>query len=85
MFVERPILAAVRRECARQRIRSKPSSQRFTFQSVGDIIHHPETRLAFATEFKARPRVVALLLRHPTVSMPIRSAIYVIAAILWLL
>jgi len=72
-------------ECARQRIRGKPSSQRFTFQSVGDIIHHPEARLAFAAEFKARPRVVALLLRHPTVSMPTRSAIYLIAGILWVL
>lgn len=45
-FVERPILAAVRHdECARQRIRSKPSSQRFAAQAVEDIIH---------TEFKAQ-------------------------------
>jgi hypothetical protein len=41
--------------------------------------------LPFATEFKARPRVVALLLRHPTMSMPTRSAIYVIDGILWVL
>jgi len=60
---------------------ANPSSQRFTGQSVGDIIHLLDR--TFATEFKARRRVVALLLRLPTVSMPTRSAIYVIAGILW--
>jgi hypothetical protein len=82
MFVERPILAAVRRdECARQRIWSKPSSQRFTVQAVGGI-SHPEAGLVCVAGFN-RPRVVAWLLRHLVVSVPIHSAIYVTAAILW--
>src|SRR5215831_12250487 len=84
MFVQSSILAALRRdECARQRIWSKPSSQRFN-QAVGGIIHHAKADLPALLNLKL-PRVVAWLLRHPVVSVPIRSAIYVLAKILWLL
>jgi len=51
-FVERAILAAARRdEHVRQRIRSKPLSQRSAVEAIGDIVHHPELRLAFASGF----------------------------------
>jgi hypothetical protein len=48
-FVERPpalcVVMSVRASAFEANHR-----RRFTFQSVGDIIHHPEARLAFATE-----------------------------------
>jgi hypothetical protein len=84
MYVERPILAAVRRECMRQRIVEQLSAGALHRPGpVGGIIHHPEAALAGAAEFKA-PSSVAWLLRNPMLSVPIRSAIGAIAAILWL-
>ena len=73
MSVERLILAAVRRECARQRIWSKPSSQRLTVQAVGGIIHHPEAGLWFFYAHAAMAAALGQLGQHEAAQKAVRD------------
>src|SRR6516225_8219908 len=73
MSVERLILAAVRRECARQRIWSKPSSQRLTVQAVGGIIHHAEAGLWFFYAHAAMAAALGQLGQHEAAQKAVRA------------
>ena len=70
-----PYSPAARRDMgAFQRIRSKPSAQRFTVEATIDIIHQRQDLHSYGIcELKAP---LDLLLRHPVVSMPNCSAIW---------
>jgi hypothetical protein len=73
-----------RDQCPRQRLSSKPSSQRFTVQALGGIIHQPEAGLARATEFKA-PSNCCLLAPASRDVNAYWFRHHVIAEILWVL